>query len=82
MTAPNPYEVGTVYIDGEPIGKVTDILTLLDEPDYAGPSRTIIERALASGDFDAVSITFWEEGFEVTRTDNLEDNTVTITIRP
>lgn len=82
MTAPNPYEVGTVYIDGEPIGKVTDILTLLDEPDYAGPSRIIIERALASGDFDAVGITFWEEDFEVTRTDNLEDNTVTITIRP
>ena len=82
MTAPNPYEVGTAYIDGNPIGKVTAALTLLDEPDYAGPSRTIIERALASADFDAVGITFWEDGFEVTRTDHPEDNSTTITIRP
>jgi len=82
MTAPNPYEVGTAYIDGKPIGKVTAALTLVDEPGYSSLPRTIIEEALTSGNFDAVDITFWEEGFEVTRTDNLEDNTVTITIRP
>lgn len=79
---PDPYEVGTAYIDGKPIGKVTAALTLLDEPDHASPFRTIIEKALASGDFDAVGITYWEDGFEVTRTDNLEDNSTTITIRP
>ena len=81
MTAPNPYEVGTAYIDGKPIGKVTAALALVDEPGNASLPRIIIEEALTSGNFDAVGITFWEE-FEVTRTDHPEDNSTTITIRP
>lgn len=77
-----PYEVGTAYIDGNPIGKVTAAPALVDEPGYASLPRTIIERALASGNFDAVGITFWEEGFEVIHTDHPEENSTTITIRP
>lgn len=51
MTTANPYEVGVAYIDGkplEPLGKV-ERFDVVEEPDYTGPSRAIMDEALRGG---------------------------------
>lgn len=81
MTTPNPYELGVAYVDGKPLGKV-DHFDVVKEPDYAGPSRTIMERLFEEDRLALSALSYCEGGYEITRSYDHERNLVAITIRP
>ena len=76
----NPYEIGVAYVDGKPLGKVDHFD--LKEPDYAGPSRAIMERLFEETSLALSEVSYREGGYEVTRSYDHERNLVAITIRP
>lgn len=81
MIAANPYELGVVYFGGEPLGKVSRF-DVVKEPDYEGPSRTIMERLFKEDRLALSALSYCEGGYEITRSYDHERNLVTITIRP
>lgn len=84
MTTANPYELGVAYIDGkplEPLGKV-ERFDVVEEPDYTGPSRAIMERLFEEDTLALSALSYCEGGYEITRSYDHERNLVAITIRP
>lgn len=84
MTTANPYEVGVAYVDGkplEPLGKV-ERFDVVEEPDYPGPSRAIMERLFEEDTLALSALSYCEGGYEITRSYDHERNLVAITIRP
>lgn len=82
MTTANPYEVGVAYIDGkplEPIGKVIRS-DFVEEPDYTGPSRSIMEKLFEENRLALSALAYCEGGYEITRSYDHERNLVAITI--
>ena len=84
MITANPYEIGVAYIDGkplEPIGKVIRS-DFVEEPDYTGPSRAIMERFFEEETLALSALSYCEGGYDITRSYDHERNLVTITIAP
>lgn len=77
----NPYEVGVAYVDGKPLGKVIRS-DFVEEPDYTGPSRAIMERLFEEDRLTLSALSYCEGGYEITRSDDHERNRVAITIAP
>ena len=80
----NPYEVGVAYVDGkplEPLGKVIRS-DFVEEPDYTGPSRAIMERLFEEDRLTLSALSYCEGGYEITRSYDHERNLVAITIAP
>ena len=77
----NPYEIGVAYVDGKPLGKVirSDVV---EEPDYAGPSRAIMERLFEEDRLALSALSYCEGGYEITLSDDHERNRTIITIGP
>lgn len=77
----NPYEVGVAYVDGKPLGKVirSDVV---EEPDYPGPSRAIMERLFEEETLTLSALSYCEGGYEITRSYDHERNLVATTIAP
>ena len=84
MTTANPYEIGVAYIDGkplEPLGKVIRS-DFVEEPDYTGPSRAIMERLFEEDRLAISALAYCEGGYDITRSYDHERNLATITIAP
>ena len=84
MTTANPYEVGVASIDGkplEPLGKV-ERFDVVEEPDYTGPSRAIMEKLFEEDTLALSALSYCEGGYEITRSYDHERNLATITIAP
>lgn len=84
MTTANPYEIGVAYIDGkplEPLGKVIRS-DFVEEPDYTGPSRAIMERLFEEETLALSALSYCEGGYDITRSYDHERNLATITIAP
>lgn len=84
MITANPYEIGVAYIDGkplEPLGKVIRS-DFVEEPDYTGPSRAIMEEFFKEESLAFSALAYCEGGYEVTRSYDHERNLVAITIGP
>lgn len=77
----NPYEVGVAYVDGKPLGKVIRS-DFVEEPDYTGPSRAIMERLFEEDRLTLSALSYCEGGYEITRSYDHERNLVAITIAP
>ena len=77
----NPYEIGVAYIDGKPLGKVIRS-DFVEEPDYTGPSRAIMERLFEEDRLTLSALSYCEGGYEITRSYDHERNLVAITIAP
>ena len=77
----NPYEVGVAYVDGKPLGKVIRS-DFVEEPDYPGPSRAIMERLFEEETLTLSALSYCEGGYEITRSYDHERNLVAITIAP
>lgn len=84
MITANPYEIGVAYIDGkplEPLGKVIRS-DFVEEPDYMGPSRAIMERLFEEESLAISEVSYREGDYEITRSYDHERNLVAITFRP
>lgn len=77
----NPYEIGVAYVDGKPLGKVIRS-DFVEEPDYTGPSRAIMERLFEEDTLALSALSYCEGGYEITRSYDHERNLVAITIAP
>lgn len=80
----NPYEIGVAYVDGnplEPLGKVIRS-DFVKEPDYAGPSRAIMDRLFEEDRLAVSALSYCEGGYEITHSYDHERNRVIITIAP
>jgi hypothetical protein len=77
----NPYEIGVAYVDGKPLGKVIRS-DFVEEPDYTGPSRAIMERLFEEDRLTLSALSYCEGGYEITRSYDHERNLVAITIAP
>jgi hypothetical protein len=80
----NPYEIGVAYVDGkplEPLGKV-ERFDVVKEPDYAGPSRAIMERLFEEDRLAVSALSYCEGGYKITRSYDHERNLVAITFAP
>lgn len=77
----NPYEIGVAYVDGKPLGKVIRS-DFVEEPDYTGPSRAIMERLFEEDRLTLSALSYCEGGYEITRSYDHERNRVAITIAP
>ena len=81
MIAANSYELDVAYADGKPLGKV-DNFDVVEEPDYTGPSRAIMERLFEKESLAFSAFSYCEGGYEITRSYDRERNLVAITLRP
>lgn len=77
----NPYEIGVAYVDGKPLGKVIRS-DFVEEPDYPGPSRAIMERLFEEESLALSALSYCEGGYEITRSYGYERNLIATTIRP
>lgn len=77
----NPYEIGVAYVDGKPLGKVSRS-DFVEEPDYTGPSRAIMERLFEEDRLTLSALSYCEGGYEITLSDDRERNRTIITIAP
>ena len=77
----NPYEIGVAYVDGKPLGKVVRS-DFVEEPDYTGPSRAIMERLFEEESLAISAASYCEGGYEITRSYDHERNLIATTIAP
>jgi hypothetical protein len=77
----NPYEIGVAYVDGKPLGKVIRS-DFVEEPDYTGPSRAIMERLFEEDRLTLSALSYCEGGYEITRSYDHERNLIATTIAP
>lgn len=80
-TTTNPYEIGVAYVDGKPLGKV-ERFDFVEEPTFPPLIETIMKEFFMEESLPVSAFTHYENGYEVTRVDNWEDNSTTITLRP
>lgn len=77
----NPYEIGVAYVDGKPLGKVIRS-DFVEEPDYTGPSRAIMERLFEEDTLALSALAYCEGGCEITSSYDPERNLIATTIAP
>ena len=77
----NPYEIGVAYVDGKPLGKVSRS-DFVEEPDYTGPSRAIMERLFEEDRLTLSALSYCKGGYEITRSYDHERNLIATTIAP
>ena len=77
----NPYEIGVAYVDGKPLGKVIRS-DFVEEPDYTGPSRAIMERLFEEESLAISAVSYREGGYEITRSYDHERTLIATTIAP